>query len=107
MAKFSRTSHLLVLALFLSVGLAVILCYRHVEWFRRVGDLQVRASRLQVQTMLVNRNRAALQALAREVGDYARRTPALHGFVQQYAPLYQQLNLVPGGPSPTGSSVHP
>ncbi len=97
MAKSARTSQLLVLALFLSVGLAAILCYRHVESFRRVGDLQVRAARLQVQTLLVNRNRAVLQALAREVAEYARRNPGLQGFVQQYGPLYQQLNLVPGG----------
>jgi hypothetical protein len=99
MANPARTSHLLVLALFLSVGLAVILCYRHVEGFRRVGDLQVRASRLQVQTVLVNRNRGALQALAKEVAEYAQRTPGLQGFVQQYTPLYQQLNLLPGAGS--------
>jgi hypothetical protein len=105
MTTASRTSQLLVLALFVSVGLAVILCYRHVESFRRVGDLQARAARLQVQTLLVNRNRGALQALAREVADYARRNPGLQGFVQQYAPLYQQLNLAPAGgaaPAPPG-----
>lgn len=107
MAKPSRTSNLLVLALFLSVGLAVILCYQYVDKFRRVGDLQIRASRLQVQTMLVNRNRTVLQALAKEIADYAGRTPALQGLVQHYAPLYQQLNLTVGAAGPSAKPSSP
>lgn len=100
MAKSSGTSQLLVLALFLSVGLAVILCYRYVEAFRRASDLQTQSNRLQMQTMLVNRNRTVIQGLAKEVADHARKTPALQGFVQQYTPLYRQLNLIQTNSAP-------
>jgi hypothetical protein len=107
MAKPSGTSQLLVLALFLSVGLAVILCYRYVEAFSRASDLQTQSNRLQVQSMQVNRNRLVIQNLAKEVVDYARKTPALQGFVQQYTPLYQQLNLIPANPAPAPAVTPP
>lgn len=107
MAKSSGTSQLLVLALFLSVGLAVILCFRYVEAFRRASDLQAQVNRLQMQSMLVNRNRAVLQGLAREVADHARKTPALQGFLQQYTPLYQQLNLIQTNAAPAAQRTPP
>ena len=77
--KRDLLSPALLLGLFLSTLAASGMCY----WFLKASrDLRA----LQAQTAVINQKRAALQAFAIDVNEYARRNPAIN-------PLLDQLNL--------------
>ena len=81
MARMKRDpmTMLLAAALLLSVTATAGLCYWYLQAFRQHQAAQEEVAR-------INRNKALMQALAAESGEYARRNPAL-------LPVLQSLGL--------------
>ncbi len=95
MSKKITLTGVLVVILLLSAIANVALCVRYVRTVRTAQRLHAVSNRLQVQTTLVVRNRNLMQSVANEASQYAKKNTAMAALVQQYGPLYEQLNLKP------------
>jgi hypothetical protein len=90
--KSESVSTALVLVLFLSALFAVWLSVR---WFFSVKEMQ----EMQFQQTRINNTRAAAQALANDVVQYARGNPRMEPLLNEFnlRPMTNQVQPNPGG----------
>ncbi len=78
-----------------SVLVSLVMTFQFGRLVRASQGLNAQARQLQGQVVLVSRNRALMQALARDAIEYGKRNPAMASLLKRHGKLLEQLNLRP------------